>query len=68
MTILGYEDRRAGIAWLECDCCGEQSEPVSLYDDEQAVDVLPEPSRRECYRCADDGCECVTLLPVVGSL
>lgn len=53
---------------MECDCCGEQSDAVTLYDDETAVDVLPEPSRRECYRCADEGCECVTLLPVVGSL
>lgn len=68
MAVLGREDRKYRIAWLECSCCGEQSDPVSLYDDERAVDVLPEPSRRECYRCADEGCECVTLLSVVGSL
>lgn len=68
MAVLGLEDRRRGCAWLECSCCGEQSEPVELYDDERAVDVLPRPSKRECYRCEDDGCECVVLLAAFAAL
>jgi hypothetical protein len=47
-------DRRAGIQWVECDCCGEQSDTLPLYE------ATLDPSKHECSACAGDGCECAS--------
>ena len=42
-------DHRYGIQWIECDECGEQSDPLPLWEGDL------DPSRHSCCFCAEDG-------------
>jgi len=48
-TITRETDDRAGIQWLECDSCGEQSAPLALYEADLNA------GSHVCYGCEADG-------------
>lgn len=52
--IVARDDTRYGIAWTECDCCGEQGDPVPGH---AAIDLRTD--NVTCRWCEGQGCDCL---------